>query len=143
MSHRDFMQRPGPTSSPVRCTILRDLTSCKGQPIYSLYLDDPAKFILAAQRQKRSKASFYAVSLDNQVLLSLLSLRIIALWQEAVSSCSIRYALRRLEGNISCFYDIKQSFDAPVWRAGLHSARTGIMWDCEVKLLGHTILSLQ
>ena len=68
------MQRSGPTSAPVRCTILRDLTSCKGQPMYSLYLDDPAKLILAAQKRKKSKASVYTISLDSQVrtLLSIL-----------------------------------------------------------------------
>ena len=61
------MRRPGPTSALVRCTILRDLASCKGQPIYSLFLDDPAKLILAAQKHRRSKASVYTISLDSQV----------------------------------------------------------------------------
>ena len=89
---RDFMQRPGPSSAPVRFTIVRDVTSCKGQPIYSLYLDDPAKLILAAQKRRKSQASVYTISLDNQVLASLLAFRIIVMLQKAMLLSFVSYA---------------------------------------------------
>lgn len=61
------MKRPGPSTAPIQCTILRDAVTSKGQTIYTLYLDDPAKLILAAQKRKRSKTCSYTISLDYQV----------------------------------------------------------------------------
>ena len=65
---REFLSKPGPTTAPVQCTIVRDTEASRTYPSYSLFLDDPAELILAARKRKKSKTSNYILSLDNEVM---------------------------------------------------------------------------
>ena len=64
---RVFLSRPGPSTAPVQCTIVRDTSTSKVYPTYSLYLDDPSELIMAARKRKKSKTANYIISVDDQV----------------------------------------------------------------------------
>lgn len=51
----------------MQCFIVRDKGASKMYPHYSLYLDVGHKFLLAARKRKKSKASTYVLSLDPKV----------------------------------------------------------------------------
>ena len=69
MSCRAFLTQPGPSTSPLLCFIVRNRGAAKLYPRYSLYLDVGHKFLMAARRRKKSKASNYVMSLDEKARL--------------------------------------------------------------------------
>ena len=69
VSCRAFLTQPGPSTSPLLCFIVRNRGAAKLYPRYSLYLDVGHKFLMAARRRKKSKASNYVMSLDEKARL--------------------------------------------------------------------------
>lgn len=65
--YRSFLSRPGPSTGPVQCTIVRETGESRSHPTYKLYLDDPSEFVMAARKRKKSKTSKYVMSVDARV----------------------------------------------------------------------------
>uniref|UniRef100_A0A7S1SMQ6 Tubby C-terminal domain-containing protein n=1 Tax=Tetraselmis chuii TaxID=63592 RepID=A0A7S1SMQ6_9CHLO len=61
---RTFLMRPGPRERAVQCYIVRDRSSNKMYPKYTLYMNDNDRFMLSARKRKKSKTSNYLISLD-------------------------------------------------------------------------------
>ena len=59
--------QPGPGRGPVQCYIIRDRTTSRVYPQYSLFLDKGQHFLVAARKRKKSKSANYLMSLDGQV----------------------------------------------------------------------------
>ena len=64
---RAFLAQPGPSTGPLQCFIVRSRGAARLYPRYSLYLDVGHKFLMAARKRKKSKASNYVMSLDEKV----------------------------------------------------------------------------
>jgi len=63
---RSFLMKPGARERPVQCYIVRDRTSAKMYPCYTLYMQDNDRFMLSARKRKKSKTSNYLISLDEE-----------------------------------------------------------------------------
>ncbi|CAL5227271.1 g10202 [Coccomyxa viridis] len=63
-----FLAQPGPSTGPLQCFIVRSRGAARLYPRYSLYLDVGHKFLMAARKRKKSKASNYVMSLDEKDL---------------------------------------------------------------------------
>lgn len=70
MACRAFLAQPGPSTSPLQCFIVRSRGAARLYPRYSLYLDVGHKFLMAARKRKKSKASNYVMSLDEKVMVT-------------------------------------------------------------------------
>ena len=66
-SCRAFLGQPGPSTGPLQCFIARSRGAARLYPRYSLFLDVGHKFLMAARKRKKSKASNYVMSLDEKV----------------------------------------------------------------------------
>ncbi|BDA43848.1 probable protein king tubby at C-terminar half [Coccomyxa sp. Obi] len=69
---RAFLGQPGPSTGAMQCFIVRHRSGNGGSrlyPRYSLFLDVGHKFLAAARKRKKSKASMYVMSLDEKDLL--------------------------------------------------------------------------
>ena len=64
---RAFLAQAGPSTGPLQCFIVRSRGAARLYPRYSLYLDVGHKFLMAARKRKKSKASNYVMSLDEKV----------------------------------------------------------------------------
>ena len=64
---RAFLAQPGPSTGPLQCFIVRSRGAARLYPRYSLYLDVGHKFLMAARKRKKSKASNYVITLDEKV----------------------------------------------------------------------------
>ena len=66
---RAFLMQPGPSTGAMQCFIVRHRGSGSSRlyPRYSLFLDVGHKFLAAARKRKKSKASMYVLSLDEKV----------------------------------------------------------------------------
>lgn len=64
---RAFLAQPGPATGPLQCFIVRSRGAAKLYPRYSLYLDVGHKFLMAARKRKKARASNYVMSLDEKV----------------------------------------------------------------------------
>jgi tubby-related protein 1 len=64
---RAFLAQPGPATGPLQCFIVRSRGAAKLYPRYSLYLDVGHKFLMAARKRKKARASNYVMSLDETV----------------------------------------------------------------------------
>ncbi|CAL8469835.1 g9377 [Coccomyxa elongata] len=69
---RAFLGQPGPSTGAMQCFIVRHRGgsgSSRLYPRYLLFLDVGHKFLAAARKRKKSKASMYVMSLDEKDLL--------------------------------------------------------------------------
>lgn len=66
---RAFLMQPGPATGAMQCFIVRHRGGggLRLYPRYSLFLDVGHKFLAAARKRKKSKASMYVLSLDEKV----------------------------------------------------------------------------
>jgi hypothetical protein len=66
---RAFLMQPGPSTGAMQCFIVRHRGGGGSRlyPRYSLFLDVGHKFLAAARKRKKSKASMYVLSLDEKV----------------------------------------------------------------------------
>jgi len=63
---RSFLMQTGFKEKPIQCYIVRDRTSSKSYPKYSLYLNENDQFMMSARKRKKSKTSNYLISLDEE-----------------------------------------------------------------------------
>lgn len=54
---RSFLMKPGARERPVQCYIVRDRTSAKMYPCYTLYMQDNDRFMLSARKRKKVRGA--------------------------------------------------------------------------------------